>query len=82
MMTDVNQTCGDHFAIYANIKLLCCASENKRMLYVNYKKKKRERDKRKKNRKKVKRYEPKEMNQNKHIKENTQVNVLGIKRGI
>ena len=27
--------CGDHFAMYTNIKLLCCIPETKR-LYVNY----------------------------------------------
>ena len=34
---DVNYThCGDHFAIYANIKSLCCTPETNIMLYVNY----------------------------------------------
>ena len=28
--------CGDHFAIYANIKSLYCTSETNIMLYVNY----------------------------------------------
>ena len=35
-MVDVNQTyCAVHFAIYTNIKLLCCIPETS-MLYVNY----------------------------------------------
>ena len=35
MVTDVNQTyCSDHFAVYANIKSLCCTPEAD-MLYVN-----------------------------------------------
>ena len=34
---DVNETyCGDHFAIYTNIKSLCCTPETNIMLYVNY----------------------------------------------
>lgn len=52
------------------------------MSIIPKKKKKEKETKEQKKWKKVKRYEPKEMNQNKHIKENTQVNVLGIKRGI
>ena len=28
--------CGDHFAIYTNIKLLCCTPETNVMLYVSY----------------------------------------------
>ena len=36
MVTSVNKTyCGDHLAIYTNVKSLCYASENN-MLYVNY----------------------------------------------
>ena len=36
VMVDVNQTyCAVHFAIYTNIKLLCCIPETS-MLYVNY----------------------------------------------
>ena len=35
-MIDVNQTyCDDHFAIYINIKSLCCMPETNIMLYVN-----------------------------------------------
>ena len=37
MVTDVNQTYGDdHFAIYTNIKPLCCTPNINIMLYVNY----------------------------------------------
>ena len=37
MVTYVNQTYGDdHFAIYTNIKPLCCTPDINIMLYVNY----------------------------------------------
>ena len=36
MVMDINWTyCGDHFAIYTNIKSLCCTPETK-ICYVNY----------------------------------------------
>ena len=38
MVTDVNLTyCGDHFAVYTNIKSLCCTPETNTTLHVNYK---------------------------------------------
>ena len=37
MVTNINQThCGDHFAIYTNIKALCRKHETNIMSYVNY----------------------------------------------
>ena len=37
MVTYVNQTYGDdHFAIYTNIKPLCCTPDINIMLHVNY----------------------------------------------
>ena len=37
MVMDGNQTyCGDHFAVYTNIKLLCCTPETNIMIHVNY----------------------------------------------
>ena len=37
MVTDVNQTYGDdHFAIYTNIKPLCCIPDINIMLCANY----------------------------------------------
>ena len=36
MMMDVNQTYGNHFAIYINIKSLYCIPEGHIMLYLNY----------------------------------------------
>ena len=37
MVVDVNQTpCGDHFAIYTNIRSLCWIPENNIMSYANY----------------------------------------------
>lgn len=35
-MMDVNQTYGNHFAIYINIKSLYCIPEGHIMLYLNY----------------------------------------------
>ena len=33
---DVNQTyCGDHFAMYTNIKSLCCTPETN-IMYIDY----------------------------------------------
>lgn len=29
-------SCGDHFAVYKNIKSLCCTPETNLVLYVNY----------------------------------------------
>ena len=36
MMMDVNQTYGNHFAIYINIKSPYCIPEGHIMLYLNY----------------------------------------------
>lgn len=37
MVTDTNQTYhGDHFAIYTNIKPLCCMPETNIMLHINH----------------------------------------------
>ena len=36
-MTDVVWTyCGDQFAVYTNVKLVCCIPETNIVLYVNY----------------------------------------------
>ena len=37
MVMDINQIyCDDRFAIYTNIKSLCCTPETNIMLYANY----------------------------------------------